>query len=225
MTINWFGQSFFKIATKNSKGEDIVIAIDPFDKSCGLKVPMKFGADIVLISHKHKDHNNVNLIKCTNLSPEPFVISSPGEYEIKGVMVYGIHGWHDDKQGTERGKITMFLIESEGIWLAHLSDLGQKNLANGQLEQLQDVDILITPVGGTYTIDAQTATHIIAQIEPRIVIPMHYKLPDLKIGLDSIDKFIKEIGIKPIEVEGKLKITKKDLPSEDTKLFVLSPKN
>ncbi|MBU4360506.1 MBL fold metallo-hydrolase [Candidatus Parcubacteria bacterium] len=221
MTINWFGQSFFKITTKNSNGEDVVIAIDPFNKDYGLKVPTKFDADIVLISHDHKDHNNVDLIKGANLSPEPFVISGPGEYEIKGVMVYGIPAFHDDKQGAERGEITMFLIESEGIWLAHLSDLGQKTLENGQLEQLQSVDILMIPVGGVFTIDAKDASNIISQIEPRVIIPMHYKLPDLKLDIDNVDKFIKEQGLTPEEIEGKLKINKKDLPDEDTKLFVM----
>ncbi len=221
MTINWFGQSFFKITTKNSKGEDVVIAIDPFNKDYGLKVPTKFGADIVLISHDHKDHNNVDLIKGTNLSPKPFVISGPGEYEIKEVMIYGIPGFHDDKQGEERGEITMFLIEIEGIWLAHLSDLGQKTLENGQLEKLQQVDVLMIPVGGTFTIDAKEASKIISQIEPRVIIPMHYKISGLKLDLDGVDKFIKEQGINPEEVEGKLKITKKDLPTEDTKLFIL----
>jgi len=181
----------------------------------------KFGADIVLISHDHKDHSNINAVKGTNLSPEPFVISGPGEYEIKGVMIYGIPAFHDDKQGEDRGEITMFLIETEGVWLAHLSDLGQKSLENGQLEQLQSVDVLMIPVGGTFTIDAKEASKIISQVEPRVIIPMHYNLPGLKLDLDSVDKFIKEEGINPEEVEGKLKITKKDLPNEDTKLFIL----
>ena len=229
MIIQWFGQSFFKINTKNSTGEDVVVAIDPFDKSYGLKVPTKFGADIVLVSHEHKDHSNVDLIKETSLSPEPFVISGPGEYEVKGVMIYGIPAFHDDKEGAERGEITMFLIESEGIWLAHLSDLGQKTLEDNQLEQLKEVDVLMTPVGGTFTIDAKEASKIISQVEPRVIIPMHYNLPGLKFKsgakLDGVDKFIKEEGIKAEEVEGKLKINKKDLPQEETKLFVLNPKS
>jgi L-ascorbate metabolism protein UlaG (beta-lactamase superfamily) len=229
MTIQWFGQSFFKINTKNSVGEDVVVAIDPFDKSYGLKVPTKFGADIVLISHEHKDHNNVDAIKGTNLSPEPFVVSGPGEYEVKGVMIYGIPAFHDDQEGAERGDITMFLIESEGIWLAHLSDLGQKTLEDSQLEQLRDVDVLMTPVGGTFTINAKEASKIISQVEPRVVIPMHYNLPGLKFKsgakLDGVDKFIKEEGIKSEEIEGKLKINKKDLPQDETSLYILNAKN
>jgi len=93
MTINWFGQSFFKITIKNEQGDDVIIAIDPYSNVYGLKPPSKFGADIVLVTHDHPDHNNLNIIKGTNLSPKPFIISGPGEYEIKGVMIYGIQLW------------------------------------------------------------------------------------------------------------------------------------
>lgn len=220
MYLQWYGQSFFKITTKNQKGEDVVLAIDPFNKNVGLKVPTKFGGNIVLISHDHEDHNNVELIKGTNLSPEPFVITGPGEYEVRGIMIYGIPSYHDDKEGSLRGENTIYLIELENMWLVHLGDLGQKTLNNEQLEELRDVDILLIPVGGVYTLNAKEANQIIAQIEPRIIIPMHYKMPGLKINIDGIEKFIKEIGLKPTEVE-KLKVNKKDLSAEETSLVVL----
>ncbi len=223
MQLHWYGQSFFKINTKNQKGEDVVIAIDPYHKNYGLKTPSKFGADILLISHDHPDHNNIQLIKGTGLSPEPFVISGPGEYEIKGVMIYGIPSYHDNNQGAERGENTIYLIETEGIWLAHLGDLGQKTLENGQLEQLRNVDILLIPVGGTYTIDAKDASNIISQIEPRIIIPMHYKIQGLKLNIDGVNKFVKEMGLKAEEITGKFKIQKKNLPQEETKLIILKP--
>ncbi len=220
MTLKWFGQAFFKINTKNQKGDEIILAIDPYNKDYGLKPPVKFGADIVLVTHNHKDHNNIGLIKGTHLSPKPFIISGPGEYEIKGVMIYGIPAYHDNKQGAERGKNTIYLIENEGIRLAHLGDLGQKTLENGQLEQLQGIDILLIPVGGTYTINAKEAAGIISQIEPRIIIPMHYKLPGLKLKLDGVDNFIKEIGLKAEQTD-KFKIQKKNLPQEEMQLIIL----
>lgn len=222
MTIQWFGQSFFKITTKNQKGEEIVVVIDPFNKDIGLKMPSKFGADIILISHDHSDHNNVEAVKGTNLSAEPFIIAGPGEYEIKGVMVYGIPSFHDNEAGAKRGANTIYLLESEGLWLAHLGDLGQKNLNDVQLEQLRGADILFIPIGGTFTLDARDASQIVSQIEPRLIIPMHYKIPGLKFNLDSADKFIKEMGLKPEEAE-KLKVNKKDLPEEETRLVVLKP--
>jgi len=224
MTFQWFGQSFFKINTKNSKGEDLIIAIDPYNKEYGLKPPSKFGADILLVTHGHADHNNIDLIKSTPVSPETFIISNPGEYEVRGIMIYGIPSFHDDKLGAERGKNTMYLIGTEGMWIAHLGDLGQKSLVNGQLEQLQGVDILLIPVGGTFTLDAKTASQIISQIEPRVIIPMHYNLPGLKFKsgkkLDGVDKFIKESGISPEKMD-KYRIQKKNLPAEKTDLIIL----
>jgi len=120
MIINWLGHSAFKIQFK-----DVTLAIDPYDK-IGLKMP-KFQADILLISHEHDDHNNMAAIK-----GEPFLINGPGEYEVKNVFIYGIPGFHDNKQGAEKGKITMYLIEAEGIKIAYLSDLGQANLTEAQ---------------------------------------------------------------------------------------------
>ena len=223
MTIKWFGQSFFKIETKNAKGEDIILVFDPFGKNAGLKMPSKFGADLILVTHDHEDHNNTELIKGTSLSPEPFLISGPGEYEVKGVMIYGLASYHDNKNGAEQGENTIYVIESEGIWLAHLGDLGQKELNEEQLQILQNIDILLIPVGGTYTLNAAEAQEIISEIEPRVIIPMHYALPDLKFKLDGVEKFIKGSSLKPEEVEEKVRLVKKDLPQEDTKLIIIKP--
>lgn len=218
MQIQWLGQSYFKIQSKN-QGDDVVIATDPFDASYGLKVP-KFQADILTVSHDHKDHNNVSAIK-----GEPFVINKPGEYETKGVFVRGIPAWHDTNEGKDRGAITIFKISSENINIAHLSDLGQE-LTDDQLDKLGNIDILLLPVGGVFTIDAKKANEIASVIEPRIIIPMHYNLPGLKFSsgekLDGVDKFLKESGL-PNERMDKLKISKKDLPQDETKIIVLNP--
>jgi L-ascorbate metabolism protein UlaG (beta-lactamase superfamily) len=225
MLIQYFGQSFFKITVKNQFGQEVVLAIDPFHKDfCGLKTPNKFGADILLITHDHEDHNNVELIKGVEENSEPFVITGPGEYEVKGVMIYGLPSFHDDAQGKERGDNTIFLIQAEEMWLAHLGDLGQKTLTDEQLGHLEGVDILLIPVGGTgATLDAKDALKVISHIEPRVIIPMHYALPDLKFKFDSVDKFIKESGLKPETVEEKVRLQKKDLPQEETKLVVIKP--
>src|SRR4030042_3252176 len=113
MTIFWLGQAAFKIVDK-----EVTIAIDPYDK-IGLKMP-KFQAEILLISHDHSDHNYRDAIK-----GEPFIIDSQGEYEVKNVFVYGLPAYHDNKEGAESGKITVFIIEMEGMKVAHLGDLGQ----------------------------------------------------------------------------------------------------
>jgi len=217
MNINWYGQSCFQIFSSQGKNNHVSIVVDPFDESTGLKPP-KLQADIVLVTHDHSDHNNVKAV-----SGLPFIIKGPGEYDIKGVFIQGISGYHDNAQGAQRGSITIYTIETEEVRLCHLSDLGQKELTPIQLDKIGDIDILMIPVGGIYTIDAAEAVKIMAQIEPRIIIPMHYKIPKLKIKLDNIDKFLKNLGIKKPESLLKLSIKKKDISTEEAKIVVLQP--
>lgn len=217
MEIFWRGHSCFSILIKQNKKENIKIVIDPFDESIGLPLREE-EADILLISHDHPDHNNAKIIK-----GEPFKIEGPGEYEIKGIYIEGIEAFHDNKKGKERGKVTIFTIEGEQIRLCHLSDIGQKELTDQQLEKIGEVDILMVPVGGIYTISPKEAVDIISQIEPKIVIPMHYFLPKMKIKLEKVDKFLKEMGIEEPERLKSLKIKQKDLPSE-TKVVLLKLK-
>ncbi len=213
MMITWQGHSCFKIQDKVGP-EGVTVVTDPFGKDIGLKVP-NFEADIVTVSHNHDDHNNVETLR-----GNPFVIDCAGEYDFKGVLVEGIDSFHDDKSGAERGRNIIYRMEIDDISVAHLGDLGAP-LDNSQLEKLVGTDILLIPVGGKYTLDAKGAVEVISQIEPRMVIPMHYQTEGLKLELDSLDKFIKELGIEPI-YEEKLKISKKDLPQEDMELVILS---
>ena len=151
------------------------------------------------------------------------MIDGPGEYEIKGVFIKGIIGFHDNQEGKERGLVTIFTIESEGMKICHLSDLGQKELTTEQLDQLGEVDILMLPVGSEHSLDAKAASSIIGQIEPRVVIPMKYKIPKLKANLDELNKFLKQMGAEDAEKEKRLKIKLKDLPQEETKIIILEP--
>ena len=216
MQIIWYGQSCFQIIIGGGKGEQVSILIDPFDASIGLKAP-SLSADLLLISHGHQDHNNKKAVKNT-----PFLIEGPGEYEIKEVFVQGISSFHDSKEGKERGWNTIYSIEAEGMRVCHLGDLGQEALTDDQLEKIGDVDILFVPIGGVYTIAAKEAAKVISQIEPRLVVPMHYHIPGLKVKIDGIDKFLKEMGRKITVTEAKLVIKKKDLP-EEIKIVVLKP--
>jgi L-ascorbate metabolism protein UlaG (beta-lactamase superfamily) len=213
--ITWAGQACFHISTSPSKDVQADIVIDPYG-DIGLKLPSLF-ADVVLISHSHPDHNNSKAVKS-----DPFVIDSPGEYEIKGVFVRGIDSWHDDVEGKERGKNTIYTIEAEDMRLCHLGDLGQKELTNDQLEKIGVVDILMIPVGGVYTIDASQAVKIISQIEPKIVIPMHYALPKLTVELEGVEKFLKAMGKNAAEPADKLTIKASALPKEgQTEIIIL----
>jgi L-ascorbate metabolism protein UlaG (beta-lactamase superfamily) len=215
MQIIWYGQSFFQIVI--GKENPIKVAIDPYDEKIGLKPPL-LEADVLLITHSHYDHNNAKAIK-----GKPFLISDPGEYEIKGIFIQGISSFHDDVGGKERGQNTIYTLESEGIKICHLGDFGQKELTDEQLEKIGNVDILMIPVGGVYTISAKEATKVISQIEPKIVIPMHYQIPKLKIKLESLDKFLKIMGIKNPEILKKFSISQKNLPVEGMKIIVLKP--
>lgn len=217
MTINWHGQSFFEVRSRERGGSEIKIAIDPFDETLGVRVP-KAAAEILLISHSHSDHSNKKAITGT-----PFLIEEPGEYEIKEVFIKGIPAFHDNSRGKERGVVTIYKIEAEAIKVCHLSDLGQKELTAEQLEEIGEVDILMIPVGGIYTIGPKEAATIISQIEPKIVIPMHYKIPKLKFNFEKVEKFLKVMGQEEIPPQKNLKIKAKDLPKEEMKIVVLQP--
>ena len=206
MTINWYGQSCFRLETKG-----VSLLIDPFSKDIGLRAP-RLNDNIFLVSHEHFDHNNVEEV------PEgSFVIRGPGEYEKSGVRVQGIVSYHDNKEGAERGLNTMYVINMEDMRICHLGDLGQAKLTEKQIEEIGDVDILFVPIGGKYTINAAEAGGVIKDIEPKIIIPMHYKVAGLEMDIDGLQKFIKEIGLQPEEVET-YRISKKLLPQEETKL-------
>lgn len=211
MTITWLGQSCFRIEAKEG-----TILIDPFSKDIGLKAP-RIKDDLVLVSHDHHDHNNI-----ADAPQEALIIRTPGEYERKGIAVRGIQSFHDKEQGTQRGFNTIYVIKAEEITLCHLGDFGEGKLTDAQVEEIGDVDILMVPVGGTYTIDAKEAVEVTTQIEPKVVIPMHYKIPGLSVDLADVKVFIKEVGLTSEEVD-RYKVQKKTLPVEEMKLIVLQP--
>ena len=217
MQIIWHGQSCFEIISSQGKNNHVTIVTDPFDEEIGLRLP-KLEADVLLITHQHHDHNNKK-----GVSGSPFLIEGPGEYETKGVFVQGITAFHDATEGKERGQNTIYTIEVEDLRICHLGDLGQKELTPEQIEQIGEVDVLLIPVGGVFTISAKEAAKIMSQIEPSISIPMHYQIPKLKIKLEGLDKFLKTMGIKSMATLEKLSIKKKDILPEEAKILVLKP--
>lgn len=216
MNIQYYGHSCFKITTKPAgrATEDIVVFFDPFDKTIGLRPPQG-QADVVFVSHHHHDHDNVSALK-----GEPITIDTPGEYAIKGINAIGIDSFHDDKEGTLRGRNTIFTIESEDIRVCHLGDLGG-NLTADQLENIE-ADILFVPIGGKYTLDGEKAAELIRKIEPNIVIPMHYKIKGSAMDVDDEKKFCNEVGNCPKEKITKLNIKKKELEGRNMEIILMS---
>ncbi len=215
MDIVYLGHSSFRL-----KGKIASLVTDPFDpKMVGLPFP-KVSADIVTVSHDHQDHNKTELVKDVKK-----VIAGPGEYEINGVSVIGIQSFHDDKKGKLRGKNTIYVIEMDGLRIVHLGDLGHK-LSERIIEQIGNIDILMIPVGGEYTINTPIAVEVVHAIEPKLVIPMHFKTPKLKpetfAKLTTEESFVKELGL-PIEKTNKLNVDINSI-GEDQKVILLEVK-
>jgi L-ascorbate metabolism protein UlaG (beta-lactamase superfamily) len=217
MNISYYGHSCFKITTKPAgrATDDVVIFTDPFDRSIGLRPPQGH-ADIVFVSHSHSDHNNASALK-----DDPIIIDVPGEYSAKGVNTIGIDTFHDKKEGAEKGRNTVFVFESEELRVCHLGDLGSE-LTSSQLEEIDGVDILFIPVGGKLTIDGKEAAELVRKIEPKIVIPMHYKVKGSNIDIADEKKFCAEMGNCPIQKTSKLTIKKKDLEGKNMEVVMMN---
>jgi L-ascorbate metabolism protein UlaG (beta-lactamase superfamily) len=204
MEINFVGHACFRL-----RGREASVVVDPYGKGLGLATltPSKFSADIVTISHDHPGHNNIAMV-----GGDPHVIDCPGEYEIKGVPVRGVAAFHDDEKGAKLGRVTIFAIELDDVVVAHLGDLGAP-LTEHQQEQLGSIDVLLVPAGGGDALSATQAAAVANQLEPKIVVPMHYRLPGLKAGLDDPKHFASEMGIEKIDYQAKLSLSGK--PSGD----------
>lgn len=213
MDIKYLGHSSFLIKSKNTK-----IVTDPFDpKMVGLPFP-KQEADIITVSHHHKDHDNVSAINGT-----PVIIDWPGEFEVKGIRIFGYQTYHDKKQGAERGEVVVYKYEMEDMSLLHCGDIGLVP-DTSFIDAIGNVDILLIPVGGVYTIDPSEAARLVQKIDPSLVIPMHYNRENMNQDnfgqLARVDDFIKEMGGEVQRVEQKITVKKDDL-KEETRVVVL----
>jgi len=214
MQISWHGFACFKFVGKVG-GQDVTIVTDPYQNSTGLRFPRTMTADIVLVSENRPEQNNVQAI-----GENPFIIKHPGEFEVGGAFVYGINIFKNGDNIKEGRRPLIYRIELEGITIAHLGTL-YRTLKDEELAKLREIDILTLPVGGGPVISPQQADSLVSQIEPRIVLPMYYALPNVKEKLEKVDRFCKEIGVCGADKPNKLKITKKDLPQEDMQVVVL----
>jgi L-ascorbate metabolism protein UlaG (beta-lactamase superfamily) len=195
VTLTWFGQSTFVLKTSTGLNS----LLDPAGSGTGYDIPMQSGIDLVTVSHEHSDHNAVNLA-----DGSPIVLHGLAgndwakiDQTVKGVRVRTVGVYHDDTLGSQRGKNAIFVFDVDGLRLAHLGDLGH-TLSPEQIKEIGPVDVILIPVGGFYTVDGKAATEVVSQLDPKIVIPMHYKTADLSQSLAGrlapVDDFIKAMG-------------------------------
>lgn len=208
MELTWYGMSCFRI----SERKQATIVTDPYDGGLGLP-PLKLRADVVTVSHDANGHNNVKGVQGWQ-----YDLTGPGEYEIGGVFITGIAAADDARQTPN----VIYLFDYEGITVAHLGDM-QKVPSQTQIEALELVNILLVPVGGGNSLNAAQASELVSMLEPNIVIPMHYHIPKLKVKLEGVDRFLKEMGVTDPKEESSLRISSTNLP-EETETVLLTPK-
>ncbi|MBI4437989.1 MBL fold metallo-hydrolase [Candidatus Uhrbacteria bacterium] len=215
MNITWNGFSSFEIDAKTSNA-DVKIVTDPYQNTTGLRFPRTLSAEVLLLSHDEEDANNREAVL-----GNPSVIDLPGEFEVKDVFVFGIAApLAREVKGRRVGNL-LFRIEAEGMRLAHLGAL-DRALTDEELQQLENVDVLMIPVGGGRVMSAAMAAEVISQIEPRVVIPMTHAVAGAKESLGTVEDFCKSFGACRREEMNKFKFTRKDLPEEDMVIVSLT---
>ena len=208
MEIVWYGLSCFRLNERKHAS----IVTDPYSPKLGLP-SLKLKADVVTISHDAPGHNAEKAV-----SKVQHILNGPGEYEIGNVFITGIRTLAD----AITTQNVIFMYDFNGIIVAHLGDM-QKVPTQTQIKALEEVNILLLPVGGGNSLNAAQASELVSMIEPNIVIPMHYQIPGLKIELDSVDRFLKEMGVSEPKEEQSLKISSSHF-TEETEIVLLTPK-
>lgn len=208
--VKWFGHSCFRL-----RGREATVLMDPVGRATGYTLP-KQKANIVTISHQHPGHNALAAVQ-----EGYFLIDGPGEYEVSDIFITGIRTFHDNERGATHGFNTVYVLELDEVRFCHLGDLGHP-LTDEQTEALSDIDVLLVPVGGGNALDSVGANEVIGQIEPRIVVPMHYRTPAGDAGLEDLARFCKELGLEQLAPQEKLTVRKADLP-ESVRVVLLTP--
>jgi L-ascorbate metabolism protein UlaG (beta-lactamase superfamily) len=211
MEILWYGHSCFRLKTRGA-----IVVCDPCSKLVGYSIP-RMRADIVTISSDLPDYNN-----CALLQGNPKVVRGPGEYEVKGVFITGIVTPQKKGKTTERPRNTLYLFDFDGLTVCHLGSL-EHIPSQTQLQALADIDVLLIPVGAVTTLNANQAAEVIGLLEPKVVIPMHYRTKAAQTKLEPVSKFLKEMGLPETTPRDSLEIDKSGLPSE-TQVIVLNYK-
>lgn len=212
MEITWYGHSCFRLTERGMA----TVVMDPFDSKAVGYFPLRLKADIVTVSHDAPGHNYTEAVKGVSR-----VIRGPGEFEIGGVFITGVQtdGAASGKKNKQQVRNTLYVLDYDGLTVAHLGDLRQVP-SQTEIEALGTINVALVPVGGGGGLNAAKAAEVISLLEPNIVIPMHYATPDARLPLDSLNKFLKEMGLGKPETQANLKVTRSSLP-EETHVVVL----
>ncbi|MBL7120197.1 MAG: MBL fold metallo-hydrolase [Dehalococcoidia bacterium] len=212
MKIKWLGHASFLITSEDG----LRVITDPYSVGDGINYGrIEETADIVTVSHKHGDHNNVASVK-----GKPEIVDTPGVRKVKGIDFKGIASYHDEAAGKQRGPNIILCFALDGMRICHLGDLGHQ-LEGSKTAEIGEVDILLVPVGGLFTIDAKVATTVCEALNPKVVIPMHYKTARCDYPIAGVDDFLK--GRKNVRrLDASETEFKKDQLSSDTETVVLN---
>lgn len=208
--VKWLGHACVRL-----RGRDVTVLMDPVGPETGYR-PAKQRADIVTVSHPHPGHRYLDLVR-----PGYRLIEGPGEYEIKGTFITGIRTYHDAERGQQLGKNTVYVVDLDGVLICHLGDLGH-SLSDEQAELLSEVDVLLVPVGGGSTLNAELAVEVVSQIEPRVVIPVQFRTEQGDAQRDTLDRFLRALGHTEVTPRETLVVRKGEL-GEAMELVVLVP--
>ncbi len=209
MKVTWLGHSMFLI--ENDEGVRIIT--DPYHEYTGYSPP-KISADIVTVSHQHKDHANISIVE-----DSPKIIDSIGNYNIKGVTIEGISSYHDEVKGKKRGNNIIFKFNIDDVTLVHMGDYGEPTLSKEQVDALKGVDVLLIPVGDRYTIDGVQAAEVVHRLEPRVAVPMHYKTRVSVFDISTEEPFLEKMP-KAKNIGRTIELTASSLPKE-TEVWVM----
>jgi L-ascorbate metabolism protein UlaG (beta-lactamase superfamily) len=212
MKVKWLGHAAFLITADN----DLKIIMDPYALSERLHYgQIDEAADIVTTSHQHSDHNNSAAVR-----GNPEVVKDTGTASVRGIEIKGVPSYHDDNAGAQRGPNTVFCLNVDGIRLCHLGDLGQQ-LTASQISEIGEVDVLLSPMAGGYTIDAATATGLINKLKPRVTIPMHFRNSQCDYPVTGVDEFLRDKNNVTILDSSETDFKKGALP--ENQIIVLQP--
>lgn len=211
--IHYYGQSAFRLL-----GDDgVSIVIDPYTTTERIRYQDDFdSADLVMVTHEHGDHNNVDAVPGTYE-----VVRGPGDHNAAGLEIHGIASYHDKQQGAQRGPNTIFIFDFDGLRFAHFGDQGVE-LEEGQFAELQDINVMIAPVGGGPTLEPELIWEMAERIQPNVLIPVHFKTDKIDVPVQPLDDFLQGKSSVRRDAGSEVELRANDLPDPVT-IIALEP--